>query len=106
MTLDEVANKSSLTKSFISQIELNKTSPSITSLMKVASALEIKLTDLFREEGPAEGVLIKKQTRDSYYNKKKQGLLSSFSPLVFPTRRWNPFTSMEKGKHKLKPSQA
>ena len=70
MTLEEVAKKSSLTKSFISQIELNKTSPSITSLMKVASALEIRLTDLFREDSPIENVLVKKKKRDSYYNSK------------------------------------
>lgn len=70
MTLEEVAKKSCLTKSFISQIELNKTSPSITSLMKVASALEIRLTDLFREDSPVEGVLVKKEKRDSYYNNK------------------------------------
>jgi transcriptional regulator with XRE-family HTH domain len=72
MTLDEVAKKSSLTKSFISQIELNKTSPSITSLMKLASALEIRLTDLFREENLAQEVLVKRERRDSYYNKKTQ----------------------------------
>ena len=70
MTLDEVARKSSLTKGFISQIELNKTSPSITSLIKMASALEIRLTDLFREESPIENVLVKKKKRDSYYNSK------------------------------------
>jgi len=72
MTLDEVAKKSSLTKSFISQIELNKTSPSITSLMKLASALEFRLTDLFREDNLMEDVLFKKEKRNSYYNKKKQ----------------------------------
>ena len=69
MTLDDVAKKSSLTKSFISQIELNKTSPSITSLIKVTSALEIRLTDLFREDDQKRNVLIKKEKRNSYYNK-------------------------------------
>ena len=70
MTLDDVAKKSSLTKSFISQVELNKTSPSITSLMKVATALGIRLTDLFREEDLTKDVLIKKGEKDSYYNKR------------------------------------
>jgi len=72
MTLDEVAKKSHLTKSFISQIELNKTSPSISSLMKLASALKIRLTDLFKEDHLREDVLVKKERRDSYYNKKTQ----------------------------------
>jgi transcriptional regulator with XRE-family HTH domain len=89
MTLDEVAKKSSLTKSFISQIELNKTSPSITSLMKVASALEIRLTDLFREASPAEDVLVKKGKRDSYYNKKTQLTIELLST-CFPDQKMEP----------------
>ena len=72
MTLGAVARKSFLTKSFISQIELNKTSPSIASLTKLASALEVRLTDLFEEEFNREDVLTKKGERDSYYNKKTQ----------------------------------
>jgi len=72
MTLDDVAKKSSLTKSFISQIELNKTSPSITSLIKVASALEIRLTDLFREETLPGDILVSRGKRASYYNSKTQ----------------------------------
>ena len=89
MTLDEVAKKSSLTKSFISQIELNKTSPSITSLIKVSSALEIRLTDLFREDDLTRDVLIKKGKRDSYYNKRTRLTLELlFSN--FPDQRMGP----------------
>ena len=89
MTLDKVARKSSLTKSFISQIELNKTSPSISSLLKLASALEIRLTDLFREENFIRDVLVKKDKRDSYYNKKTQ---LTIEPLFtrFPGQRMEP----------------
>jgi transcriptional regulator with XRE-family HTH domain len=89
MTLEEVAKKSSLTKSFISQIELNKTSPSITSLMKVTSALEIRLTDLFREDSPVEDVLVKKEKRDSYYNKKTQLTMEMLSTR-FPDQKMEP----------------
>lgn len=72
MTLGEVAEKSSLTRSFISQIELNKTSPSIASLMKVASSLGVRLSDLFEEEHNREDVLTKKGKRETYYNTKTQ----------------------------------
>ena len=89
MTLDDVAKKSSLTKSFISQIELNKTSPSITSLMKVTSALEIRLTDLFREEDRGKNVLIKKEKRDSYYNKRTRLTLELLCS-NFPDQRMGP----------------
>ena len=89
MTLDDVAKKSSLTKSFISQIELNKTSPSITSLMKVASALGIRITDLFREEDQKGNVLIKKEKRDSYYNKRTRITLELLFSR-FPEQRMGP----------------
>jgi len=89
LTLDEVAKKSSLTKSFISQIELNKTSPSITSLMKVASALEIRLTDLFREDNPLEDVLVKKEKRNSYYNNKTRLTIALLSTR-FPDQKMEP----------------
>jgi transcriptional regulator with XRE-family HTH domain len=89
MTLEEVAKKSSLTKSFISQIELNKTSPSITSLMRVASALEIRLTDLFREDSPVEDVLVKKEKRDSYYNTKTKLTIELLSTR-FPDQKMEP----------------
>ena len=89
MTLDDVAKKSSLTKSFISQIELNKTSPSITSLMKVASALGIRITDLFREDDQKRNVLIKKEKRDSYYNKRTRLTLELLFNR-FPDQRMGP----------------
>jgi len=89
MTLEEVAKKSSLTKSFISQIELNKTSPSITSLMKVATALEIRLTDLFREDSPAGDILVQRGKRDSYFNN-KTGLTIELLSTRFPDQRMEP----------------
>lgn len=99
MTLDEVAKKSSLTKSFISQIELNKTSPSITSLMKVATALEVRLTDLFREDDFTENVLVKKEKRNSYYNKNTQLTIELLSAR-FPDQKMEPiyFHGEPKGK--------
>jgi len=70
VSISELAKKTGYTKSFISQVERNKTSPSINSLMKLASALEIRLTDLFREDEIRKNVLIKKEKRVFYHNKR------------------------------------
>ena len=46
-TLKVVAEKSGYSKALISRIENGNVSPSINSLLKIASALEIKPHDLF-----------------------------------------------------------
>src|SRR5438552_2661246 len=50
-SLKEVAARSGLTQSFLSQVERNLTSPSVASLRKVAQAFGVPLTELF--QGPA-----------------------------------------------------
>jgi transcriptional regulator with XRE-family HTH domain len=47
---EDLAKKTNLTQSFLSQIEKNKTSPSISSLIRIAAALEVGMGDLFLEE--------------------------------------------------------
>jgi len=51
MTLVQLARMTDLSKSLISQIENAKVSPSVATLDKISEALEIKLTDLFNNEG-------------------------------------------------------
>lgn len=60
MTLAEVAEKSGLGRSFISEIERDLVSPSIASLLKLCRTLGFGLRDLF-EEKPAK--LIRKSER-------------------------------------------
>jgi len=49
MTLEDVARKSGLGRSFISEIERDRVSPSIASLLKLCRALGLGLRDLFDE---------------------------------------------------------
>jgi len=89
ISLSELAKKTGYTRSFISQVERNKTSPSINSLMKLASALEIRLTDLFREDEFRKNVLIKKNKRDSYYNR-RTGVTIELLSTRFPDQKMEP----------------
>ena len=50
LTLEEVASRSELTKGFISQVERNLTSPSISTLEYLLEALGTNLADFFKEE--------------------------------------------------------
>lgn len=50
LTLEELASRSELTKGFLSQLERNLTSPSISTLEDVLEALGTNLSDFFQEE--------------------------------------------------------
>ncbi len=49
LTLEEVAEKSGCTSSFLSQLERNKAAPSVTTLYSIAAALGVKVTDFLPE---------------------------------------------------------
>lgn len=53
LTLAEVAEKSGLGRSFVSEIERDQVSPSIASLLKLCRALGLGLRDLFDEKPSA-----------------------------------------------------
>ena len=50
LTLEELANRSELTKGFLSQVERNLTSPSIATLADILEALGTTLGEFFAEE--------------------------------------------------------
>ena len=50
LTLEDISQKTGFTKSFISQIENGKNSPSISSLKKICYALGTTISELFEDE--------------------------------------------------------
>ena len=50
LTLEELANRSELTKGFLSQVERNLTSPSIATLEDILEALGTTLGEFFAQE--------------------------------------------------------
>ena len=51
LTLQELASRTELTKGFLSQLERNLTSPSLTTLDDICEALGTDLAHFFMEEG-------------------------------------------------------
>ena len=56
LTLEELAERSELTKGFLSQLERNLTSPSIATLEDILEALGTTLGEFFAEEKEAKVV--------------------------------------------------
>ena len=50
LTLENLASRCELTKGFLSQVERNLTSPSISTLEDILEALGTNLSDFFRED--------------------------------------------------------
>lgn len=51
LTLRDVAARTDLSESFLSQVERGRANPSISSLQRIAAALGIAVSDLFSDEG-------------------------------------------------------
>ena len=59
LTQEELANRCELTKSYISQLENDKTSPSLATLTQILEVLGTNLADFFNEEPPVKIVFNK-----------------------------------------------
>ena len=70
LTLEELANRSELTKGFLSQLERDLTSPSIATLDNILEALGTNLKDFFSEDEDEQIVFSKddffENTQDDY----------------------------------------
>jgi transcriptional regulator with XRE-family HTH domain len=63
VTLREVARRTGLSPSFLSQLERDRVSPSIASLKQVASALGVRVADLLAEPSAGDGVVLRRAAR-------------------------------------------
>ena len=70
LTLEDLASRSELTKGFLSQLERNLTSPSISTLEDILEALGTSLSEFFHEEEEEQIVFTQKDffvdTQDEY----------------------------------------
>lgn len=78
LTQEELADRSELTKGFISQVERELTSPSIATLVDILQSLGTSLQDFFNHEVPEKVVF----SKDDVAVKSDAELKSEFSWLV------------------------
>ena len=72
LSLKEVASRSDLTPSFLSQVERNLTSPSVASLRKVALAFGVPLTALFQGPTIPENHVVRRKDRRQLIHPRRQ----------------------------------
>ena len=69
LTQEELADRCELTKGYISQLENELTSPSISTLMDILSALGTSLPEFFRDDEAEEKVVF---TQEEFIEKKNE----------------------------------
>lgn len=74
LTLEELANRSELTKGFLSQVERNLTSPSIATLEDILEALGTSLNEFFKEEVKEQIVF----NKNDFFVNEQEGYTVSF----------------------------
>jgi transcriptional regulator with XRE-family HTH domain len=92
MSLRNVAEKADCSPSFLSQIELDRVSPTIKSLGKICRALGLTPADFLREESPIAGPVLVPTNRDRcpvIFEWKKAKLLH-----FLPPEASSPFTAL------------
>lgn len=77
LTLEELASRSELTKGFLSQLERNLTSPSITTLENITEVLGVSLEDFFKEDKAEQ---IKFSVDDYFIDEKEKSIITWLVP--------------------------
>jgi len=63
LTIEQLAAATGLTKGFISQLERDRTAPSLSSIARICDALGVRLSHIFEAEAPA--ALVRRDGRPS-----------------------------------------
>src|SRR3989304_863366 len=79
LSLRDLADKTGLSASFLSQLDLGQVSPSIASLENIAKALNVYITYFFDDPQKTDSVVIRKNERRKIYSK---GSMAIIQPLA------------------------
>ncbi len=82
MTIEEVAQRTNLSKSLISKIENNKTSPPIATLMNISKALNVHIGYFFGENPEKESAIVSREGKRTSFIREKNGIMQLFEPLA------------------------
>ncbi|GAB6063712.1 cupin domain-containing protein [Deferrisoma palaeochoriense] len=85
-SLEELARRTGFSKSFLSQIENDKNSPSIASLKKITQALGVSIGDMFTEDRDEQVYFLKRSDRVPY-EVVKDKVIFEFGASKVPNRK-------------------
>ncbi len=73
MTLRDLSKRSGCSLGFLSQVERDLVSPTISSLKRIADALDINIISLFEEtEPPVDSIVVRRANRGKFENKRSK----------------------------------
>ncbi|MHB8764066.1 MAG: cupin domain-containing protein [Deferrisomatales bacterium] len=85
-SLEELAGRTGFSKSFLSQIENNKNSPSIASLKKITQSLDISIGELFEADRGDQVYFLRKADRTPF-EVVKDKVIFEFGASKVPNRK-------------------
>jgi transcriptional regulator with XRE-family HTH domain len=85
-SLEELSKRTGFSKSFLSQIENGKNSPSIASLKKITQSLDISIGELFEEEQGDQVYFLKREDRTPF-EVVKDKVIFEFASSKVPNRK-------------------
>ena len=94
LTLEELANRCELTKGFLSQVERNLTSPSISTLEDILEALGTNLREFFDERDDEQVVF---STKDYFINEQDLYTISYIVPNAQKNEMEPIYVELQKG---------
>ena len=80
LSLRDLGEKTKLSASFLSQLELGQVSPSLASLENIASALNVHITYFFDDAAREDSIVIRESERKKIYS---QGSKAIIQPLAY-----------------------
>ena len=106
LKIQDIADRSGLSKSLISKIENNKVSPPIATLVKISDALGIHISFFFQNEASTEPVALSRKGKHKSFSREIGGTKRIYEPLAleFPSKKVEPFVitlTNKRGKRSL-----
>ena len=81
MSIEVLSNISGVSKSMLSQIEQEKSNPTVITAWKIAKSLDLSIDDLFSREDSVEIEVSKATKSPSYISKDKSIVIEAVSPI-------------------------
>lgn len=93
ITLQELAGKTDFTKGYLSKVELSEKGPPVSTLIRIAKALEVSISEIFGETPEAEKLSVVKKKERKIISRDGTPFGYSYQSLAykFPKRIMDPY---------------
>lgn len=79
LSLRDLGDKTGLSASFLSQLELGQVSPSLASLENIANAMNVRITYFFDDQTKPDSVVMRKDERKKIYSQGSKAIIQALA---------------------------